>query len=499
MDLLPLSTLSDPDGDNNYSSQFMKAANEETLSEFAAYLSTNSATSGSFWTTLSSYSKRSTKHIDQALVHHLWHLMLTAEEATALQAGLCYARLLSIPGSTAHGIFQQQIFLCVIDACSPPDAPLKRKRRGKRTSAHAHSSSSAAAAAASYGVVRTELLCQLLSMLPTFPLKNYHAAKDAIVDLLTTLIQKCTGWSDWTEECGPVTRQGMLRLLHVQHGTPMSTAVSLLLRLVPTLVGASVPQTASSISSSVGVSHKEAKTIVVSILKQIKQQHAQHTQHPNSNKGGSKNNDNAQDQEAQEHNVDVDPTTTMPTSASTTSTTTGPSLSLAKAVIKRICEQAPERALPRTLAMDAVMYITKHCLPQQSEKSNMYTMLAKFTRSKKTSIRLFAVDVCVALLVDVSASSLESGIVSPNEFLSGSNVLFSAISARLEDKTPKLRSRALKGLADVLRTDGQAMETPIVRSILDLFINAEGQLNMRLIRRIEDDSSSVRKESCRIL
>ena len=251
MDLLPFSTLSDPDGDN-YSSQFMKAANEGTLSEFAAYLSTNAATSGSFWTTLSSSSKRSTKHIDQALVHHLWHVMLTAEKATALQAGLCYARLLSIPGSTAHSIFQQEIFLCVIDACSPPDTPLKRKRRGKRTSAHAHSSlaSSEAALGASYGVVRTELLCQLLSMLPTFPLKNYHAAKDAIVDLLTTLVQKCTGWSDWTEECGPVTRQGMLCLLHVQHGTPMSTAVSLLLRLVPTLVGASVPQTARTSCAS---------------------------------------------------------------------------------------------------------------------------------------------------------------------------------------------------------------------------------------------------------
>ena len=40
---------------------------------------------------------------------------------------------------------------------------------------------------------------------------------------------------------------------------------------------------------------------------------------------------------------------------------------------------------------------------------------------------------------------------------------------------------------------------PIVGAVRDLFINGRGQLSMRLIRRVEDDSSTVRKEVCKIL
>ena len=79
-------------------------------------------------------------------------------------------------------------------------------------------------------------------------------------------------------------------------------------------------------------------------------------------------------------------------------------------------------------------------------------MLAKFTKSKKTSIRLFAVDVCVSLLIQTVASDDASIRSSPGGFVNGSELLLAAVSARMEDKTPKLRARAMKGLGDVLRT-----------------------------------------------
>ena len=84
------------------------------------------------------------------------------------------------------------------------------------------------------------------------------------------------------------------------------------------------------------------------------------------------------------------------TDNTTSSTSKDTSVTLANALIKKISDQAPDRALPRTLALDSVMYITKHCLIQNSHKSSMYNMLSKFSRSKKTAQRLFAVDVTKA-------------------------------------------------------------------------------------------------------
>ena len=175
-------------------------------------------------------------------------------------------------------------------------------------------------------------------MLSTFPFKNYHAAKDGVVDLLTTVVHKCAGWPSWKETCQAVTRQAVLDLLHVQHGTSLSTAVSVLLRLVPTLAGAGLSATASTVPSAVSRSHNEAKLIVVSIIARIKELQPVRT-----------------DTTGEEEEKETDTATTATTAM--TATTTDASLSLAKALIKRMCEHAPDRALPRTLALDAVLHI----------------------------------------------------------------------------------------------------------------------------------------------
>ena len=61
-------------------------------------------------------------------------------------------------------------------------------------------------------------LHQLLSLISTFPLRNYHAAKDATVDLLMTLVQKCSGWLKFQNECGIVVRNAIGNLLQPHHG-----------------------------------------------------------------------------------------------------------------------------------------------------------------------------------------------------------------------------------------------------------------------------------------
>ena len=55
-------------------------------------------------------------------------------------------------------------------------------------------------------------------MISTFPLRNYHAAKDATVDLLMTLVQKCSGWLKFQNECGIVVRNAIGNLLQPHHG-----------------------------------------------------------------------------------------------------------------------------------------------------------------------------------------------------------------------------------------------------------------------------------------
>ena len=95
-------------------------------------------------------------------------------------------------------------------------------------------------------------LHQLLSLISTFPLRNYHAAKDATVDLLMTLVQKCSGWLKFQNECGIVVRNAIGNLLQPHHGKSLQTAVSMLLRLAPTLAGANL----SSVASSVVSQHK---------------------------------------------------------------------------------------------------------------------------------------------------------------------------------------------------------------------------------------------------
>ena len=89
-------------------------------------------------------------------------------------------------------------------------------------------------------------------MISTFPLRNYHAAKDATVDLLMTLVQKCSGWLKFQNDCGIVVRNAIGNLLQPHHGKSLQTAVSMLLRLAPTLAGANL----SSVASSVVSQHK---------------------------------------------------------------------------------------------------------------------------------------------------------------------------------------------------------------------------------------------------
>ena len=179
---------------------------------------------------------------------------------------------------------------------------------------------------------------------------------------------------------------------------------------------------------------------------------------------------------------------------------------LVLALVKKLCEDAPERAIRRGLVLGAVLHTLEHA--QQSDigllssMTKVHALLAKFSRSKSMSQRLFSVEVCVSL-IQKSRGGRRPG------------TLFATIMARTEDKVPKVRARALQGIASVLahstpssplesaRTGGEGPQTPratVLRlAIQRQFVNDQGQLSARLSKRLDDASSTVRKQACRLL
>ena len=142
---------------------------------------------------------------------------------------------------------------------------------------------------------------------------------------------------------------------------------------------------------------------------------------------------------------------------------------------------------------------------QRSIRIKLYSMVMRFTRSKKTNQRMFAVDICVELIQHVRRQRS----VTPSEYLDGMNDVVASIAARMEDKTPKLRARALRGLSDLYRStestvteeDHVGMSTgadPLRAAIREMFVQ-RSSVTILLRRRVEDVSSSVRKETCRVL
>ena len=69
-----------------------------------------------------------------------------------------FAILILNTGSSAHSIFQQQIMLCVIDACSPPDAPSKSKRKRNHHASQGKAKNNTSRETPTYGNTRTDLV-----------------------------------------------------------------------------------------------------------------------------------------------------------------------------------------------------------------------------------------------------------------------------------------------------------------------------------------------------
>ena len=101
MNSLQLSQLTDVDPTNpTYNKRFLENATLDALSNFTSYLTSKSFDGHTFWKALASKAKRGLKkNIEHSLVHHLWQIMLIAENIDRkLQACLCYISLLGVPG-----------------------------------------------------------------------------------------------------------------------------------------------------------------------------------------------------------------------------------------------------------------------------------------------------------------------------------------------------------------------------------------------------------------
>ena len=179
---------------------------------------------------------------------------------------------------------------------------------------------------------------------------------------------------------------------------------------------------------------------------------SQKNQNESEHESSSATNGNAVENETKENSSPIVASSISSTSSTSASASASPSLALA--LIKRICEQAPDRALPRSMALNAVLAVISKCVSTNTGTDQLLkvrSLLAKFTRSKKTSQRLFAVELCIGLLLNNVAADNHTtnnttnntiaARMTPGAFVNGADVLLAAISARLEDRTPKLRAK----------------------------------------------------------
>ena len=189
---------------------------------------------------------------------------------------------------------------------------------------------------------------------------------------------------------------------------------------------------------------------IVLHMRRKSQKNQNESEHEGAHESASATNGNAVDNETKENSSSISSTSTSASASSSAST----SPSLALALIKRICEQAPDRALPRSMALNAVLAVISKCVSTNTgidQLLKVRSLLAKFTRSKKTSQRLFAVELCIGLLLNNVAADNHTtnnttnntiaARMTPGAFVNGADVLLAAISARLEDRTPKLRAK----------------------------------------------------------
>ena len=331
-----------------------------------------------FWDALLGCARRGTRHLEQGLVFGIWHTMLNSDDADVkLAAAQCYAALLCVPGSTAHRVFQQEAYLCVLDICVPPEAaPTKRKREGfsSSSSSSLSSSSSSTTTATADLTARASLFARILDSLDSFPLRNRHTIKDTLLETITLIVERCAGQPIWGPTFSNIVSRATSQILKPLHGNPLHSAVSLLLGLVPTISGAkTLPPSASSVPSTVHKSHCAALGLAFAIITTMSTTAV-------AVEGAL--------EEAPQH------------SQLTASHMVGTRLVLA--LVKKLCEDAPERAIRRGLVLGAVLHTLEHA--QQSDigllssMTKVHALLAKFSRSKSMSQRLFSVEVCVSLI-----------------------------------------------------------------------------------------------------
>ena len=453
-----------------------------------------------WWSVLTGCARRGTRHLEQSLVFCLWHTMINHDDASVkLESALCYARLLCMPGSTAHRVFQQEAYLCALDICIPPDlVSTKRKRSGGGSTSMILTSEDASAFQ-----LRASLLASILKSTDNFPLRNHYTIRDAFLETITTIVGRCSAQDSWSDTFSDVISNAIIKLLNPLQGNSLRSAVSLLLGLVPAITASqSLSSASTSVPHSVSKSHDAALSLSLSIIQIMAA----------ANRVEDK--DTSQEDSDLDHKVcenmhtdgGILPPEHLGESSSMSSHSSSQHLQnqqvstrLTLALIKKLCEDAPERATRRGLVLAGVIKVieyTQKNIGLSSSMKRVYSLLNTFSRSKAMSQRLFSVEVCVAL-IQKSNYNRQLG------------PLFATIIARTEDKVPRVRAKAMQSIANVLESsaerDGEEIETGAGRKaqlcvcIQQQFVNTQGQLSSRLSKCLEDSSSTVRRQACRIL